>query len=76
MGLEFHVYTINKSANMKKSQETYLMILIQYCFKSSHADSSISLLSFHPSIPDGIQCPQRADGYKFLLVSQYLCVHV
>ena len=27
-GLEFHVYTINKSAHIKKSLETYLMILV------------------------------------------------
>ncbi len=27
-GLEFHVFTINKSAHTKKSLETYLMILV------------------------------------------------
>ena len=27
-GLEFHVCTINKSAHTKKSQESYLMILV------------------------------------------------
>ena len=27
-GLEFHVYTINKSAHTKKSLETYLMIFV------------------------------------------------
>ena len=30
MGLEFHVCTINKSAHMKKSLETYLMIFVCY----------------------------------------------
>ena len=33
-GLEFHVCTINKSASMKKSLETYLMIIVSsFCTK-------------------------------------------
>ena len=34
-GQEFHVCTINKSVHTKKSQETYLMILVYICLRTN-----------------------------------------
>ena len=60
-GLEFHLYTINKSAHTKKILETYLMILV-YTLKLNGARSHLFLSFSSTRVYEFLCCLSEING--------------